>query len=247
MATKAENTSKIDAAAEKAYADAAAKTSGKSEAKGDVSVAKIADAVESDKPAPKTASSGKSAPATKKAAPAKKAATRRAPAKAKAKTVQPNQENIKKENIMNKVQETAKEASSKMKEGVAGMQDRAKVVFAKGSEMAADMGKFTKGNVEASVEAGKIWANGVQNIAKTHFEDSKAALETVQADAKEFAAVKSPTEFVQLQGKIASRNFDAGVAQVSKTTEMWLKLANEAFAPLQGRMSVAMDKVRTAA
>jgi hypothetical protein len=59
--------------------------------------------------------------------------------------------------------------------------------------------------------------------------------------------VKSPTEFVQLQGKLVSRNFDATVAQFSKTTEAWVKLANDTFAPISNRVSVAMEKVRKAA
>ena len=60
---------------------------------------------------------------------------------------------------------------------------------------------------------------------------------------KELAAVKSPTELFQLQGKIARRNFDTFVATSSKNTEAFLKLANDAFAPLTGRVEVATEKL----
>ncbi|WP_420850008.1 phasin family protein [Pontixanthobacter luteolus] len=109
------------------------------------------------------------------------------------------------------------------------------------------MGEFTKGNVEAVVESGKILASGMQDMGKTYVEDAKGAVETMTADVKEVAAVRSPTEFVQLQGKFASRNFDATVAAVSKNTEAWVKLANEAFAPISSRMSLAAEKIRKAA
>ena len=61
------------------------------------------------------------------------------------------------------------------------------------------------------------------------------------------AAIKSPTEFFQLQGEIARRNFDAMVATTSKNAEMMMKLANEAFAPISTRASVATEKLSKAA
>lgn len=261
MATQPQ--SKIDAAAEKAYAEASADTT--SSKKDKVSVAKVAKAVEADKPAP----------AKKKAAPKKKAAAKKtvskkttnkkvakkAPAKKTVKKVAAKKSAPKrkvaakkattnsnpKETIMTKAKTKTADYTAQVKEGLATVQERAKATYDKGTELAADMGEFNKGNLEAVVESAKIYAAGVQEIAKGQFEDVKSAAETVTADVKEMAAVKSPTEFVQLQGKLASRNFDAAVAQVSKTTEAWVKLANDTFAPLSNRASVAMEKVRKAA
>ena len=265
MATKA---SKIDVAAEKAYAEAAAK---KAEKKSDdVSVSAIAKAVEADKPAPakkvakkapaKKKPAAKKAPAkkkvaAKKAAPAKKTTAKKtvakkAPAKRKV-AAKTTKKSTAKDTIMTKAKNTAKakttDYTAQVKEGFADLQERAKTAYDKGQEFAADMGEFTKGNVEAVVESGKILAAGVQDLGKVYVEDVKDAVETMTADVKEVAAVKSPTDFVQLQGKIARRNVDATVAAVSKNTEAWVKLANDAFAPLSNRASIAMDKVRKAA
>jgi hypothetical protein len=57
------------------------------------------------------------------------------------------------------------------------------------------------------------------------------------------AAIKSPTELFQLQGKIARRNFDAFVATSSKNTEAVLKLASDSFAPISGRVNLAAEKL----
>lgn len=256
MATKPE--SKIDAATAQAYAEASAKqTKAK---KDEVSVAKA------DKPVAKKA---KKAPVRKKVAAKKpvakkttnKKVVRKTPAKksvkkaAAKKTAAPKHKvaakkatkSTQKVTIMTKAKNTTADYTAQVKEGLADLQTRAKTAYDKGSEIASDMGEFSKDNLEAVVESGKILAAGVQEIAKAQFEDGKAAVETMTADAKEFAAVKSPTEFVQLQGKIASRNFDATVAQVSKTSEAWIKLANDVFAPISSRASVAMEKVRKAA
>ncbi len=259
----ATNASKIDAAAEKAYAEAAAKKAdAKSGAKNDVSVKAIAKAVEADEAKP--AKKAKKAPAKKKTAAKKVAVKKAAPKKAAAKktTVKKTAKKAPakkkpaakkatkspaKETIMTKAQNKATDYTAQVKEGFADLQTRAKTAYDKGQEIAADMGEFTKGNVEAVVESGKILAAGMQDMGKVYVEDVKGAVETMTADVKEVAAVKSPTEFVQLQTKFASRNFDATVAAVSKNTEAWVKLANDAFAPISNRASIAMDKVRKAA
>lgn len=261
----ATNASKIDAAAEKAYAEAAEKKAApKTATKSDVSVAAIANANDADKPAaPKKATAKKvtAKPAAKKAAPAKKkvAAKKAATAKTTAnktatKKAAPKRKPVAakapastKETVMTKAQDKAADLTAQAKEGFADIQTRAKTAFDKSSVIASDMGEFTKGNVEAVVESGKILAAGVQDMAKGYVVEGKAAVETMTADVKEVAAVKSPTEFVQLQSKIVSRNFDATVATFSKNTETMVKLANDAFAPLSGRMSLAMEKVRKAA
>ena len=87
----------------------------------------------------------------------------------------------------------------------------------------------------------------MQDMGRTYMDEAKSAAETVQGDVKKFAAIKSPTELFQLQGEIARRNFDAMVSTTSKNTEAMLKLANEAFAPVSNRMSLAVDKVSKAA
>ena len=44
----------------------------------------------------------------------------------------------------------------------------------------------------------KILAAGLQGLGKGYVAEGKAAVETVTADVKELATVKSPTDFVQL-------------------------------------------------
>lgn len=270
----AESQTKIDAAAEKAYAEAAEKKSAGVNAKA------IEKAVEADKTAPvKTDNVAKAvaapadmAPTEKKAAPAKlkKVAAKKAPAKKKpvAKKAAPKKVAARKTapakkpvattsntpitKLKDTIMATAKNANTtdytaKAKEMAADMQTRAKGMYDKGTEMTKDMAEFQRGNFEALVESGKILASGMQDMGRTYVEEAKSAAETVQGDVKKMAAIKSPTELFQLQGEIARRNFDAMVSTTSKNTEAMLKLANEAFAPLSSRMSLAAEKVRKAA
>lgn len=268
----AESQTKIDAAAEKAYAEAADKKTAEVSAKAvekaidegttaPVKADAVAKAVaaSAEKPAAKAAPvktkkvAAKKAPAKKKpvarkAAPKKIAAKKAAPAK-KAATPTSNTPITK---LKDTIMATAKNAkttdyTAKAKEVAADMQTRAKAAYDKGAEMTQDVVEFQKGNIEALVESGKILASGMQDMGRTYVEEAKSAADTVQGDVKKFAAIKSPTELFQLQGEIARRNFDAMVSTTSKNTEAMLKLANEAFAPLSSRMSLAAEKVRKVA
>ena len=243
---------KIDAAkaavaAEKAYAAAAEKVDVKpaAEAKPAAVAAKAAapakkaaaPKVAKAKPAPKKVAAKKVAP-KKIAKPAAKAAK---PA-AKATTLSQF-----KDTVMTKTKTTTEDFTAKVKDAVADAQDRAKVAFEKSQALFGEAGEFTKGNVEALVESGKILAAGLQDMGKDYVAEGKTAFETVQADIKELAAVKSPADFFKLQGEILRRNFDAAVATGSKRSEAVLKLANDAFAPISTRVSLAVEKVKKAA
>ena len=288
----AEGQSKIDAAAEKAFADAAQKKA------GDVNVKAVEKAVSADETAtvkpsaiaeavaaePAQADTKAAAPAAKaeaekvepakasaekaaaekavaKKAVAKKApATKRTPKKAAGSkpaekttkkaaarnTARPSVTQLK-EKIMATAKNTKTDYTATAKDMAAQMQTRAKAAFEKGGEMTSQVTDFHKANIEALVESGKILASGMQDMGRTYVEEAKTAADTVQDDVKKMAAIKSPTEFFQLQGEIARRNFDAMVDTTSKNTEMMMKLVNEAFAPISSRASVATEKFSKAA
>ena len=249
---------KIDAAAEKAYAEASAKAVEapkveKAPAKAAVKAPVVKKAAAPKKPVAKKPAAKKVAvkkPAATKVA-AKKIAAPKKPAlvkKAAAKTATAPTNNpiIKlKDTIMATAKNT--DITATAKDMFADVQTRAKTAYAKTSELTADAGEFTKANVEAVVESGKIFFAGAQDIVKGDIETGKTVIETVTEDAKKIAAIKSPTELMQLQGEIVRRNFDALVSFGSKRTEAWVKLTNDAFAPISNRVSVAAEKISKAA
>lgn len=266
-------TSKIDAAAEKAYAEAAAKKVEAPKADAPVEAPKADPKAAAPAPAEKTvakATPAKKAPAKKpvakkpaakkvatrkpvaKKAPAKQAAARTAPKKktpkiaAAARKAAPATSTISKLKDTIMATDTTKIADT-AKTFVADAQTRLKGAFTKGTELAGDVAEFNKANIEAVVASTKVLAEGVQTMARDGFEEAKKAAETVTGDVKALTAVKSPTELVKLQGELARRNFDAAVAYGSKSTEAWLKLANEAFAPISTRYSEAAEKFSKAA
>lgn len=129
------------------------------------------------------------------------------------------------------------------KTAITEMQDKAKTAYEKGSVAITEANDFAKGNVEAVVESGKILASGLQEMGTAAVADSRAAFESLTAEIKSLASVKSPTEFFQLQSALLRKHFDAAVAQTSKSTEAMLKLANDSVAPLSNRVTLAVEKI----
>lgn len=139
------------------------------------------------------------------------------------------------------------DTTAALKDIVADVQTKAKDAFEKSTAAFAEAGDFAKGNVEALVESGKIFAAGLQALSAATMADTRSAFEALTADANELAAARTPVEFFKLQGEIARKQFDSAVAQGSKNSETWLKLVGDAFAPISGRVSMAVEKIKQAA
>ncbi|MGX7896552.1 phasin family protein [Tsuneonella sp. HG222] len=204
----------------------------------------------------KPAIAAKSAPVSKKA-PAKVAAARAPIKKARmavAVVAKPAVAAVTKpipsiSQLKEKIMATAKtpDFSKPFSDAMGDMQSKAKAAYEKSTVYAGEMTDFAKGNVEAMVESGKILSAGMQGMGKSMVEEAKSAYETVTADVKEMASVKSPTELFQLQGKLARRNFDTFVSFSSKASDDMMKLYADAFAPISGRVSLAAEKLSKAA
>jgi phasin family protein len=148
---------------------------------------------------------------------------------------------------VSKMTDTVKATTEKATEFFADVRVKASEAAEKGKKFAAEAVEFNKANVEAVVEAGKIVAKGAQEMGKANMEFAKKNFEDVQAAVKELTAVKSPTDFVKLQGEMARKGFDTAVAQGSKNTEAMVKLVSEMFQPISNRIAVTTELFKKAA
>lgn len=252
-------------AAEKAYAAASEQaTIAKTPAPKAEAPAPVVEAAPTKPAAKAPAAAAKPAPAKKavarkpakrvvKAKPAAKAIVKKAvrsaakPVVSKPAVIKPTtiQKDIK--TMATTAKKTTTDFTAKITDAVKDAQDRAKTAFEKSQAAMGDAGQFSKGNLEAVVESGKILSNGMQAMGKTYVAEVKSTFEAIQKDVKELTAVKTPSEFVELQGKLLRKYFDNAVAYNSKNAEAALKLANDAFQPISNRVSLAVEKVRKAA
>jgi phasin family protein len=180
---------------------------------------------------------------------AKVAAPNRKPAKAPAALAKKEAKIM--QDTVTKTVETAKKATAENAQRAQAMfgdiNARTKDAVAKSTKAFEDMNEFTKGNIEALVASSKIAAKGAEEIAKYSAEYGRKAIADTTENAKKFAAVKSPTEFFQLQSDLVKASIDAMVSESSKFTENYLKLVGEITQPISNRVAVAVEKVKIAA
>ena len=111
--------------------------------------------------------------------------------------------------------------------------------FFKAAEEAAEFGR---GNIEAVTRSAQIFATGFQDIGKQVFAVTQALTDHAMESAKAFAAVKSLKDVADIQAAFAKASMERSMSEAAKLQEATFRLAETASAPLQARMSLAVEK-----
>lgn len=142
---------------------------------------------------------------------------------------------------------TITDAQNTAKTVFADAAERAKGAMGKSQAALGEMAEFGKGNVEALVESGRIYAKGLETMGQHAAAYMRGQVEDAQAQARTLASVTSPTDFLKLQGDFARQSFEKMVAETSRNAEAMLKLAGEAAQPLSNRAALAMERAKVTA
>ena len=151
------------------------------------------------------------------------------------------------ETMTDTVRNTAAEATDRAQAIFGEINERAKAAVEKGAKLVEELNELNKGNIEAVVESSKRAAKGAEALGQNAAEFARASFERSTAAMKGFAAVKSPTEFFQLQNDFVRSAFDSVIAETSKNSEAALKIAGDVFQPISNRFAVAAEKLKSAA
>lgn len=137
-------------------------------------------------------------------------------------------------------------AAEKIQALFGDVNEQARVAFEKNAKLVEELGELTRGNVEALVASTKVVAKGVEAFGQEAAEFGRKSFEEASSAVRSFTEVKSPTDLFKLQSEFAKSQFDSIVANNSRLSEAALKLAGEAFQPLQSRYTVTAEKVKSA-
>ena len=121
--------------------------------------------------------------------------------------------------------------------------ERGQEAFKRTQKAAEELAELTRANIEAIVDAGRIAVEGTRALSQDVVASGRDGIEQAAEAVRSFAEAKSPTEFLQLQGEFARTSFDRLVAESSKLTESFVKLAGEAIQPISNRASVAAERL----
>jgi phasin family protein len=128
---------------------------------------------------------------------------------------------------------------------LADANERSQELVKRSQKVAEELADLARANVEAVVEAGRVAAEGARSISQDAVSTSRSGFEQAADAIRSLAEAKSPTEYLQLQGEFARASFDRAVAESSRLTESFVKLAGEAFQPLSNRASANAERFNT--
>jgi phasin family protein len=103
--------------------------------------------------------------------------------------------------------------------------------------------EITQKNVEAFVKAGNLWAKGAETIGKAYFNLAQVSAEAGVEVAQAMFAAKTLKDVVDVQTGYAKASMDTFVTEGKKINDMTLKVANEAFEPIQRQVNQTIEKV----
>ena len=109
-------------------------------------------------------------------------------------------------------------------------------------KVAEEAAEFGRGNVEALTKATQVYVAGVQDLGRQTFALMQGLTDHALEGAKALSAVKSLQEAAQIQTNYTRSAIEKSVAESAKLGESALKLAEQSFAPLSARVTLAVEK-----
>jgi hypothetical protein len=95
-----------------------------------------------------------------------------------------------------------------------------------------DLQDFSKKQLEAIASASSLWAKGLQDLAAESTDYSKKAFEASSATFEKLLGARSVEAAVQIQSDFAKQAYEGFVAQASKVSELYAKVASDALKPV---------------
>lgn len=136
-----------------------------------------------------------------------------------------------------------------LKDSVAGVvagyektQTEVKANMDKAVKSAEEMVSFSQGNFEALMKSGQVWAAGFQDLQKAMSASAQTQVEVAMGTFKAMSGVKSLKEAVELQSALARTSLETAMNETGKLTDVSMKLAEQAMAPITARVTLAVEK-----
>ncbi len=140
------------------------------------------------------------------------------------------------------VQASVEQGTKVMTEQFGISQAKVKEGMEKAIKTTEDLVAFNQGTMEAFVKSSQILATGLQDLSKQFAATAQASVEEAVSTFKAFSGVKSLKDALDLQSAATKSSMEKAIAQSSKLSDASVKLAEQAFAPLTQRFTLAAEK-----
>ena len=105
-----------------------------------------------------------------------------------------------------------------------------------------DFQKFSKQQLEAMTAATTTFSKGLQELAAESTDYSKKAFAASSAVVEKLLGAKNMESAMQIQTEYAKSAYDTFVAQATKMSEIYAKLAAEAMKPVSSAWTAAQGQ-----
>jgi len=109
-----------------------------------------------------------------------------------------------------------------------------------------DISAFSQESIDSLVRVNTAATKGFETLAKHFVELTTKSFEDAVAASKKIAAVKSPTEFMQVQTKLIQDSFESMVGETKKVSDITTTIFKDVSAPLAAQFKTAAPKAAAA-
>jgi phasin family protein len=120
--------------------------------------------------------------------------------------------------------------------------EAASEALTKGGEAAE---KIMKGNAEALADTGNASRAAVQELTKAYQDLAAKNVKNLTAAMQALAAVKSPTEFMELQQRLIKDGVEAAVSDSQHIAQLTTAVFTAAFEPVKKQIEAVQKSTRT--
>jgi phasin family protein len=104
--------------------------------------------------------------------------------------------------------------------------------------------KIVQGNVDALSQSGAASKAAVQELTKAYQELATKNVHKLSAAVQALSAVKSPTEFMELQQKLIKEGVEAAVADSRQIAQLTTAVFTAAFEPVKKQIEAVQKSVK---
>lgn len=108
---------------------------------------------------------------------------------------------------------------------------------------AEEAAEFGRGNVEAMTKATQVYVAGVQDLGRQTVALMQGLTDQALEGAKALSGVRSLKEAAEIQATFTRSALERSFTETAKLQEAALKLAEQSFAPITARVTLAVEKL----
>jgi phasin family protein len=105
--------------------------------------------------------------------------------------------------------------------------------------------KIVKGSADALTESGNASRAAIQELTRAYQELATKNAKNLTAAMQSLAAVKSPTEFIELQQRLIKEAVDAAVSDSQHIAQLTTAVFTAAFEPVKKQIEAVQKTART--